>query len=361
MKTGKSLTELAQTLEDIRANGKDYLVPAAKLMMDDESNLVFTNGSLQRLQPTDHAHGQVASYSGVPKLYYDRLKAEKPELLALNVNHGIAKAAGELNRGKAETRMVRTWGGKVRGFVSSSYRRLDSYDLAQTVLPILADERMEVVSSEITDTRMYLKALTPKMQVEVRPGDVVQYGLVISNSDVGAGSVRVEPLIYRLVCANGLISNTAVRKSHVGKNLGLGDEVMEILSDEAVAQTDKAFWLQVRDVVLDSMRPERFDREVNRIREAIGAKITNFDIPDVVELSMKAAGVGGEGVKDTIIAYLANGADGAGLTKWGLANGFTYAAHKSVTSYDASIELERAGSKILDLDPRQWRRISEKQ
>jgi hypothetical protein len=359
MKPGKSLVEMAKTLEDLRKNSRDFLVPSSKLEMAADSSLVFMNGEAHTFNPNSYAHSQVANYTGVPRQYYEKLKAEAPSLLADNVNHGFRKQAEVLGRnGKPETRMVRTYNGNVRALLSSSFRRLDSFDLCNEILPMMADSQMQVVSSELTESRLYLKALTPKLTAEVKKGDVVQYGLMISNSDVGAGSVRVEPMILRLVCMNGLISNTVIRKFHVGRNLA-GDNIQELLSDETNRLTDAAFWAQIRDVVTASMNPKVFDLEVDRMRAATEVKITNFDIPEVVELAMSAARVTGEKTKDSIIAYLANGADGAGLTKWGLANGFTFAAQSDAIGYDQSIELERAGSKILDLNGNQWRRIAE--
>lgn len=359
MKQGKSLVDLARQLEDIKQNSKDYLVPATKLSMNDSGQVEFTNGKRIEVKPTSHAHSQIASYAGVPKVYYDRLREEAPELLARNVNHGFGKQHEEGGRGgKAETRMVRTYHGDMRALVSSSYRRLDSYDMCEAVLPIVQEKKMQVVSSEITDTRVYIKALSPRKQTEIKKGDVVQYGLVISNSDVGAGSVRVEPLIYRLICTNGLICDTAINKKHVGRNMA-GDDIQELLTAQTIDLTEKAFWAQVRDVVLASMDPKRFEAEVQKLRDAADQKIQNFDIPDVVEMTMRTVGVSGDDTKNSIVAYLANGADGAGLTKWGLINGFTYAAQRESISYDQSIEMERAGSKILELNDRQWRRISE--
>lgn len=38
--------------------------------------------------------------------------------------------------------------------------------------------------------------------MEVRKGDIVQAGVMISNSEVGLGAVSIQPLVYRLVCTN---------------------------------------------------------------------------------------------------------------------------------------------------------------
>lgn len=51
-------------------------------------------------------------------------------------------------------------------------------------------------------------------------GDIVQTGVVVSNSEVRQGTLSVEPLLYRLVFRNGLIAlDRSLRKTHVGRAL----------------------------------------------------------------------------------------------------------------------------------------------
>src|SRR6185369_9125843 len=107
---------------------------------------------------------------------------------------------------------VRTFDNQVRAFLSDSYRPLDNFDLAEAVLPKLAGLGCRVESCEVTESRFYLKAVTERISGEVKKGDVVQAGLVVSNSEVGQGALRIEELDFRLVCLNGMISGTAVRK-----------------------------------------------------------------------------------------------------------------------------------------------------
>lgn len=38
------------------------------------------------------------------------------------------------------------------------------------------------------------------MKPEIVPGDIVQAGFVVSNSEIGLGALKVEPLVYRLIC-----------------------------------------------------------------------------------------------------------------------------------------------------------------
>ncbi len=89
--------------------------------------------------------------------------------------------------------------------MSDRFLRLDNFELAQAVLPVLGEmgEGVQIVSSEMTQTRMYIKAINRRLELEVNKGDVVQAGICISNSEVGLGSLKVEPLVYRLVCLNG--------------------------------------------------------------------------------------------------------------------------------------------------------------
>jgi hypothetical protein len=117
----------------------------------------------------------------------------------------------------------------------------------EAVLPtLMEDQQLTVESCQVTPTKLFLKATTPRLTAEVLKGDVVQMGLCISNSEVGAGSVKVEPLLYRLVCLNGMIVNDlAMRRYHIGSRQGNGDNedaIQAFLRDETRAANDKAYF-----------------------------------------------------------------------------------------------------------------------
>jgi hypothetical protein len=69
--------------------------------------------------------------------------------------------------------------------------------------------------------------------------------------------------------------------------------------------------------------------------------------------------VNGENVRKGILHALASGNEGAGLTKWGLANSFTRAAQLDDLDYDTATELERAGGQIIEMGKSEWHRIAE--
>lgn len=424
MKQLFSINELAAELKDIRDESKDISIPANhldKLRAEISSltdsrpgakvfdlgdviaateeraaaiknglSITVQNGEKHAFIPTNHAHGQIATYADIPKAYYDRLLAQNPQILADNINHGINVAAAEsrnrvtpgqvlLNRVAKRTasgRMLRTHRGKLRAVVSTSYRRLDNHELIEPLLPVLADlgfdfnyqklgphgqEAKNYNSFALTEQRMYIKLTTPKVQTEVRRGDVVQFGLCISNSDVGAGSVRIEPFLLMLSCDNGMVMETALRQAHLGRNVA-GDDIEELLSDATKALDDKAFFSKVRDVVIGSARPEVFERAVNKLREADGHAIKLLDLPIVVERTLKEIGVSAnENVRKSILDNLADGAHGRGLTQYGLANAFTWAAgNADGLDYDAATELERAGGRIIEIGGKGWEAINAK-
>ena len=250
MKTGKTLTQLANELTRINETKKDLIVPVSKMEMDKEAQIKIDG--IDSLPLNSWAHGQLSSYTDIPKQYYDRIKSENPSLLADNVNHSLSKTT-------QDKRLVRVLDGNVRALLSNRYRVLDSYDLAETVLPIMLNKSMNVLSSEITEKNLYIRAVMPQLETEIKKGDVVQYGIQISSSDVGAGSLRVEPLIYRLICTNGLITSQALRKYHIGKVSSDFDDIREILSDRAKELSDAAFWQSVYDIVCNSIKPEIFE------------------------------------------------------------------------------------------------------
>lgn len=358
LKPGKSLTALAQELERIQTVKRDFVVPTQMLSVTPEMNVAFANGERHEYSLNRWSAGQLAAYSEVPKQYFDRLRDEKPELLAQNVNHGLKRAAAlATTNGKKESRLVRVLDGKVRGFLSSRYRCLDAHDLLEATLPALLSHNFEVLSAEVTESRLYLKASTPKVQGEVKLNDVVQFGVMLSTSDVGAGSLRIEPFFYRLACLNGMVMETKFRRAHLGSN-NAEKEIMELLSDETKTLNDQAFFATARDYLSSMMKPEIFQRELNKMKEATEQKITNFDLEKVVELTMNEVGVKGEGTKQSVLSFLAAGNEGAGLTKWGLANSFTRSAQREDIDYDTATELERAGGSVIDLSATSWKKIA---
>jgi hypothetical protein len=342
MKQGRSLEELAAAVVASERQKRDFVADTRQLSLQPDSRLEIQD--IGGFALTDLAHSQIAGRLGIPQKYYDRMRSDAPDLLAQNVNHWFAA--------NPEPRLIRTMDGQARAFLSNRYRILDHYDLLNAILPKMHRTGCQPVSMEITERKLYLKCLFPKIEQEVAVGDVVQAGLVISNSEVGLGSLRVEPLLFRLVCENGLIApDGGLTKYHLGRSWGDDEEAFEMYREETIAATDRAFWMQVEDVVDALLTPAVFDGLVNRLREAKSQRLS--DIPKTVEITRKHLRLSDE-EQDGVLSALARGGE---LSVYGLVNAVTRAS-QLVGDYDRATELERAAWTLLELPRSAWESLN---
>lgn len=347
MKTGRNLQELAIEITRQATAKRDYLVDTELMSMSDDGKTFQVKGIEDEFGINEIAHSQIGQYLEIPARYYNRMAAASPDLLAKNVNHWLHI------RAEPEKRMLRTLDGNLRAFLSDRYRRIENSQVAETVLPIIAKmDGAEVKSCEITDTKMYIKVVNPRIQSEVRVGDMVQAGIVISNSEVGRGSVSVSPLLYRLVCTNGMIAqDSGVRRYHIGR-VNDADYDMGIFQDETIEADDRAFLLKVRDAVNAAVDQAKFEAIVQQMRDAAEAKIEAKAVPKVVELTSKQYSIT-DCEHESVLGHLIEGGD---LSLYGVANAVTRYA-QDVDSYDRSTELEATGYKILTMPPATWKNI----
>jgi hypothetical protein len=346
MKAGLTIQQFAQTIEQQNKSKRDFLVSAPKikaypiagdleiafaLKEETESEADFFAGKL-----TQTGHDQLASYLNIPKAYYDRMKMQgNIELLAKNAQWWLDK--------QSDRRMVRTLDGNVRGILSDRYRRLDNHDLLTAMLPILLEAKADIVTCDVSEKKLYLKFLTHQMTGEVKKGDIVTLGGIIQNSEIGFGSLSIQPLLLRKVCDNGLIINDlAYRKYHVGRKSQ--QETIDIsYSDETNTAIDKAFWLKTRDVIKETVSQTTMDKALKLIKGAAGLKIEDPQV--AMELTSTKLGLNVE-ESNSVLTHLIKGGD---LSSWGMLNAVTRAA-QDVESFDRSVELETLASQLLTMN-----------
>ena len=288
MKQGRALSEVLTELQRQNAAKQDFIGPAQAFTLRPDGStfeIVHTNSGAQEVfGTTDLFHRQIGSTLGIPAKYYDQMRKLKPELLAENVNAWFAD--------RDQSYMIRSMdygnGRVARALLSDRYRRIDNMEIASAVLPLFAGQAdMQVMSCEVTENRMYLKIVNKRLEMDVVPGDTVQGGVIISNSEVGLGAVSVQPLLYRLVCTNGLIINDfGERRTHVGRAAKAVEDSFTLYSDEALIAEDKAFMLKLRDITMAAIEESRFGMVVERLRESTQVKITGR-VQDVIELTGK--------------------------------------------------------------------------
>lgn len=400
MKEGRSLANLADELER-QANAKrDYVLPAGDLR-------VHTNG-MSALQLTQHdecyplneiAHGQLAEYAGVPKSFYDHLRSRaltlrtpsiqtkmqtqeatfsEPMPLATAWPTGVEGdeplfdlVVNRLLQDKGEDkRLVRILDGKTRAFLSSSFDSdLDNWDVFRVAAKVLTESGLtpeNVVSTEVTERKLYVKVVTPRLQAVIQPSNlhrehgghhylkepqVVQAGFILTNSETGLGALKVETVVMKLQCTNLWITETSYRKRHLGKVLEADDEGMVYKSDTRLADAH-ARLLKLRDHVSDALDEQRFLALVAKMQETAEIPLgTHLD--KTVEATARKFGLS-QSEKDSVVRNLIEGAD---LSLWGLSNAITQTA-QLVNSYDRATDLEAIGGKFFTLPAHELKEIA---
>jgi len=342
------ISDLAAEIKRQKALKKDFIATAWDgFRMNPEANQLEIEGK-DEFFIRDYAHGDLASFTEIPKAYYDRMRRQMPELLSTNVNHWL--------EAKKEPRLIRTLANEVRCVRSNSFRPLDHDQLIEATLPALYEHRdIQIKECHLTEKKLYLKAILPRLEFEVRKGDIVQFGLTVSNSEIGQGALEVAIFAFRLICLNGaVLPDGKQRKSHVGGRLG--DElVAEYLADETRKVIDNAFFLKLRDTTRHMLSEAACQGAMIQMQRAAGEKLEARPDKVVQELAKRTGLNEDEGT--SVLEFLLTGGD---MTRWGLANAVTaLARNKRDDDADRSDELQRLGGKIISLEQREWSQVAE--
>jgi hypothetical protein len=357
MKTGLSLQQLAQEIERRAASKRDVVVSTKNIEMTEDLNLVVAERESFGINKI--CHNQIASFVDIPKKYYDKCMSEDPRLLANNVNAWFRKYPAD--------RMVRGLDGNARAFLSNRYRPLENEDLAIPVLTAANDLGLDCMSSQLTDSRMYIKLVDPKVtkELEAKGGNfgdgkhiivrTLAPALTVSNSEVGQGALSVLGGVYDAFCSNlASFGERSTRKYHVGgKHEIVGEEIYALLSDDTHRKTDQATWAQIGDVVRAAFDRARFDALCDKIADTQNDKIEG-DPVQVVKLATSRFNLS-EATGTGILRHLIEGGD---LSRFGLYNALTRAS-QDVEDYDDATALERHGAQIIELPQTEWSMLAE--
>lgn len=356
---GMTLEEMAAELTRQNSAKRDFVAGTKDLTVvpsdNSPSKLKMRVGELDSFPIRKHAVRQIGSQLKIPAVFVDRLAQDHPDLLAYNVN--------KLFEREPANRMIRTLDGDVRAYMSDKYRPLDNFDFANAVLPQLIENNADVTSCDITETRLYIKGVIPGIEREVKKegtymGDGghnqihrFKPGICLSNSEVGAGSLAVEPGVHEVDCSNLMvIGSNAMRKYHVGKKLSDQDKLFEIYTDATKTAADRAFWMQVADLVKAGLDGTMFDRMIAECE----AKMNGTEI-EKPSLAVQELPNLTESEQEGVLASLIKGGD---LSQFGMQWAITHYAQNDDVSYERQVELERLGGNIIELPTTQWERIA---
>ena len=350
MKIGRSLTDLATEIDRQAKSKQDFIASTDQLnvvplMTEGHPRLELAVAGHGQFPMRDLALTQIGERTGIPTKYLRRMADEAPELLGTNVNHWFRQQPGR--------RMVRTLDGQVRAFLSDKYQRIDHFDVANTVLPVLREvPGLTIRSCEITEQRLYIKATTSAISREIksrRVGDVVEAGVMISNSEIGLGAVNISPFALFLVCLNGAVRDGGRRWNHIGRRAEEQDNPYLLLSDETRQADDRTQLLMIWDTLKSALTADLFDRWLSKVQGTTEQRLEG-DVTMTVKVLANNLGLTNN-EHDTVLRHLIEGGD---LTQYGLFNAVTRTAEDS-EDYDRATELETLGTRIVDLTPSEWR------
>ena len=344
-KLGLNINELAQKITDQAEKKVDMVVDSRSMQLlpveqDDVTTtapVLMSIDDSKQMEITSTAHRQLATRLQIPYAYYERVMNNNPVLLAENVNNWLGQTQNK--------RMIRTYqsdGSTVwdlmRADLSNKYLTFDNEDVAEAVLPVMFDEKLEIISSNVTEKKLYIKAVTDKLTGEIEKGDVVRGGVIVSNSEVGYGSVNVQAFIERLVCMNGMIAETSFRRRHIGAS----HDITDLLSRDTLNKTSEALVGQVQDVVRNVLSNEGFNNVLGKLRETTETEIAKpIDAVEIIQKQFRFT----EDEKDSVLNHLIKGGD---TTKWGLTNAVTRAS-QDLEDYDRATEFEKFGWDVANL------------
>ena len=339
------LMDLAEELERQRESRMDVIVPSTEIFAQptvDDVNLNFLvpteDGNKMDVMPlSDWAHSQVAGKLDIPLKYYKRMRTQAPDLLARNINEWMPTPNKELiSNPKNRKLLLRTLDGEVRAVLSDRYKILDNHDLLLKSLEEFREVGAELHRADLTTNHMYIKATVPHTVAEIRKGDTVVPGVIIQNSEVGAGAFKVMPFMLRQICSNGMIGESSITKIHLGRKQDEG--IIQFSAETQIAE-NATLWLQVRDIIRGTFDPVTFKKWVNQIRVGTEVEIESpvYAVDNVIE----TFGID-EALKDDLLNHFSREGD---MTQWGLANAVTRTG-RDMEDPEKVIEMEIIGGQV---------------
>ena len=368
-----SLTRLMKQVQENAALKQDFTAPTKDLQLEtqitdgDNANksqviLEATGGEPTKiLTANEVALGQIAAKSEIDIRTVRRLRDHYPAELDSIINSIWNKE----NKGI----MLRTFvdkddsdKGVLRAFTSSSYKVFDNEDVLTNTLPQLVDSPADwqVVNGTLTDQRMYLRLKSLNQVAEPAVGDAMANGLLISNSEVGLGSVNIQQLIYTLICKNGMQTANKSRSTHVTSSRGT--DSWSILTDEAKSADNQALSLKLRDLVGHFANRESFDQVIDQMRLAHSEKVTG-SLPSAVDTLcgiLKLPKSDNPKVLAGLMATLQQSGynQGQAASRATFVNAVTAVGNQATTLEDNREDWSRLGGKVLNLAPNQWQSVA---
>jgi len=225
---------------------------------------------------------QMAQTTDMPVKFLDSLQAvAEPwgrELLAYSLQTVFNR------RFQNKRYLLRSLQQEVRGFLSDSYRRIDSRPVVEAFATAVQEKGALPYEGYVTNTKIAIQAIMPEVYEPV-PGEVVAYGLSLENSDFGNGALSVRGYLLRVWCTNLAITQEEMRQVHLGKRL---DESM-IYSERTYELDAQATVSALKDVIQRQLNAEQLQQHMEPIRRANDRPVDASQTRDMMRKALQKA------------------------------------------------------------------------
>lgn len=284
----RMVPQMIQYLTDIRERSFEYVVPGPKmrvipvenrwaLEIEDPNDMTKALAERRWLtfKPTEWAEAQTISKTRMPKNYHDLcIKEGKRDLAIQNLNSWL--------QGKDKV-MIRTVGDRYRAMVSDRFFAYDNLDLLKEIalnVKAVNDSRgpgvppVQFWQADVSETNLFI-ALKDNGQVyDIGKGDNYNVMIVVKNSEVGNGSMSIEPGFFRGMCLNIYTREPALRKIHRGIELEAG-----MYSPRTREKARDLWHSQVKDVLAATIIDQSyFIKWAESFKQSKEVKITDMAV-----------------------------------------------------------------------------------
>mgnify|MGYP001136335780 CR=1 FL=1 len=305
-----------ETLENVVEMAKsdakgcyDEIVSVESVSFEDLSTMYI--GS-QRLDVLPAAKRLISGRLKVPQYYLERCPKE---LQAENLNYWIRQESK-----KRKTLFMRMRNAQLRAVFTDRYIPVDNVTVLDALVSHGADLKAKV--HVVKDENLFMVRIPdPKRGFNIRTRDRIVPGISITNSEVGYMALCIEAFFLRLVCTNGLITQTL-------ENKRLRHTSEKALENFTAALSSIASELPAKSERLSFSGQSKVDDPESSI-EAFGKRF----LLTQEEIAMVQS------------AYFAE----PGKTMMDIINAFTLAAQANEVDAPTRYKLERAGGNILEL------------
>jgi hypothetical protein len=341
----QAITKLNRLIEDGRQNAgqviehvmthqpQDYIVRANALQFSGNGGLsvVLNNAEFGVHR---FALGQIAETASLPVKFLDSLTAS--EWGRALVAHNLSEI---FKHRDAKRHLVRTLNSEVRGFLSDSYRRLDSRPIIEAFVTGVQKLGALPYKGIVTDTKVAIQAILPDVFDGVIPGEVLAFVLSLENSDFGNGALSLRVGALRIWCDNLAIFTEDMRQIHLGRRL-----------DENIAFSQKTYLLDTKTTVsaLEDIIGVQLNREGLRRRMEVLAVTAQKAVDPQAAMRMLKDSLGVGAAQQVIDAY--TGADiemiPAGNNAWRLSNAISWVGGQEQDG-EKRLELMKLAGRVL--------------